>query len=360
MGPDADACRAVNREKGSGTRLIPLRQLHGRVVIDFAEAALLEALQRASILEDAAARRVARCQAEVRATYHRAWRDLVKVLETDEEGPPVCGGDDEDQDKDEDKDQVGEAGVTAEAPAEAVNLEEPAPLSTGADAVAEPACRGGEEFLPFQPERILEQSAQLPEAVVVSIDSSAARVEGAKSASSGAERGTIEGQNPRSEPGSHRTPAICGGVAPNREKAGTDQEGGPALADQPVPGCTDMEPIPSRKHQTRHATSETDLSSLHTRRPTPHVPRSMPGTPTPWRSRTRITRKSSTPSSGPTIIWSDGRSGRHVSRTLSRIGGRRGANNERCRAGGARDWRALSCQLEEVLGGKLAGIRTET
>ena len=58
MGADADACRAVI-VKRIREALIPLRELHARVVKDVDEPALLEALQRASILEDAAARRVA-------------------------------------------------------------------------------------------------------------------------------------------------------------------------------------------------------------------------------------------------------------------------------------------------------------
>ena len=65
MGADADACRAVI-VKRLQEELIPLRELHARVVKEVDEPALLEALQRASILEDAAARRVARCLAEVR------------------------------------------------------------------------------------------------------------------------------------------------------------------------------------------------------------------------------------------------------------------------------------------------------
>src|ERR1700722_6952978 len=129
MGADADASRAfiVKRIR---EELIPLRELHARVVKDVDEPALLEALQRASILEDAAARRVARCLAEVRMTYHRAWRDLVKDLETgDQEGLSGSNPDDEkegnDPDQDQDQDQDGKAGATAEAPAEAVIHEEP-------------------------------------------------------------------------------------------------------------------------------------------------------------------------------------------------------------------------------------------
>ena len=208
MGADADACRAVI-VKRIREELIPLRELHGRVVKDVDEPALLEALQRASILEDAAARRVARCLAEVRMTYHRAWRDLVKDLETgDQEGQPGSNPDDEKEgnDQDQDQDQDGEAGATAEAPAEAVIHEEPEHPATGADAVPEPGCGEAGEFLPFQPEKIVERSAQLPEAVVVSVEFSAARVQGAKSDLSGGEGGTNGAQNPGER---------CGAVHPD-------------------------------------------------------------------------------------------------------------------------------------------------
>ena len=198
MGADADACRAVI-VKRIREELIPLRELHARVVKDVDEPALLEALQRASILEDAAARRVARCLAEVRMTYHRAWRDLVKDLETgDQEGQPGSDPDDEKEgnDQDQDQDQDGEAGATAEAPAEAVIHEEPEHPATGADAVPEPGCGEAGEFLPFQPEKIVERSAQLPEAVVVSVEFSAARVQGAKSDSVWGRGGYKRGRKP--------------------------------------------------------------------------------------------------------------------------------------------------------------------
>ena len=106
MGADADACRAVivNRIRDA---LIPLRELHDRVVKEVDEPALLEELQRASILEEPAARRVARCLAEVRLTYHRAWRDLVKDLESgDQEGQSGSDPDDEKEGNDQDQDQI--------------------------------------------------------------------------------------------------------------------------------------------------------------------------------------------------------------------------------------------------------------
>ena len=54
-----------------------------------------------------------RALAEVRMTYHRAWRDLVKDLETgDQEGLSEFDRDDKeegnDQDQDQDQDQDGE------------------------------------------------------------------------------------------------------------------------------------------------------------------------------------------------------------------------------------------------------------
>src|SRR3984957_28010 len=138
MGADADACRAVIMKR-IREELIPLRELHARVVKDVDEPALLEALQRASILEDAAARRVARALAEVRMNYHRAWRDLVKDLESgDQEGLSGSDPDDETEGNDQyqDEDQDGEAGATAEGPGEAVIHEEPEHAATVADAVA--------------------------------------------------------------------------------------------------------------------------------------------------------------------------------------------------------------------------------
>ena len=253
MGADADACRAaiVNRIR---EELIPLRELHARVVREVDEPALLEALQRASILEDAAARRVARCLAEVRMTYHRAWRDLVKDLETgDQEGLSGSNPDDEeegndqDQNEDQDQDQDGEAGVTAEAPAEAVIHEEPEHPATGADAVPEPGCGEAGEFLPFQPEKIVEQSAQLPEAVVVSVEFSAARVQGAKSAPSGGEGGTNGVEKPSIRTGlpEHSARRQDGArPAPGAGRAGvrTDARRWPCPVRRPLPRGARLDP----------------------------------------------------------------------------------------------------------------------
>ena len=58
MGADGDACRAAIVKRVQ-EELVPLVELHAQVVREVDEPALLEELQRASILEDAAARRVA-------------------------------------------------------------------------------------------------------------------------------------------------------------------------------------------------------------------------------------------------------------------------------------------------------------
>ena len=128
----------------------------------------------------------ARCQAEVRATFHKAWRDLVVVLESDEEqGLPEFGVDDEDNDQDEDAD--------------------------GGACVTEPTSRGNDEFLPFQPEELSEQLTQLPETVVISVETLAARAGVRKSASDGAEGGTNwPPQDPQSEPGPS-SGSVCAG-----------------------------------------------------------------------------------------------------------------------------------------------------
>ena len=114
-------------------------------------------------------------------TYHRTWRDLVKDLETgDQEGQAEFNPDDEKEGNDQSKIRTGEAGATAEVPAEAVIHEEPEHPSTGADGVPEPGCGEAGEFLPIQPEKIVERSGQLSEDVVVSVEFSAARVQGRK------------------------------------------------------------------------------------------------------------------------------------------------------------------------------------
>ncbi len=144
IGDDAAACRAAlsNRLQEA---VDELRALEIRVRKGTDEPALLEVLRRASILQDDVARRVARCQAEVRATFRRAGRELVGVLESDEEnGLPESAIDDEDNDQDEDAD--GAVGVMAEALPEAVIGDEPAPLSNGAGAVPEPGWGEAVEF----------------------------------------------------------------------------------------------------------------------------------------------------------------------------------------------------------------------
>ena len=79
-------------------------------------------------------------------------------------------------------------------------------LSTGADAVPEPGCGEAGEFLPFQPEKIVERSAQLPEAVVVSVEFRPLGLRAQKATLSGGEGGTNAVENRRSGPGSQSTP----------------------------------------------------------------------------------------------------------------------------------------------------------
>jgi hypothetical protein len=191
LGADAAACRAALSQRFR-QEANALRELHTQVVKDVDEPALLEVLQCASILKDDAARRVLRAHADVRATFHKAWRDLVLVLESDEEEGLT------DLDDDNDQDQDGEPGVTVEAAAEVVVPEEPATVSTASDPVSEPACGDPGEFLPFQPEKNVEHSAQPVESVVACDETSAARVGGAKWVPAGGEGRADGAQNRRS------------------------------------------------------------------------------------------------------------------------------------------------------------------
>ncbi len=113
---------------------------------------------------------------------------------------------DEKETNDQDQDRDGDVGATAEAPAEAVIREEPENPAKGADAVSERGRGESGEILPFQPEKIVEQSTQHPDAVMVSVEFFAARVQGAKSDSSEAEGGTNAVENRRSGPGSQSAP----------------------------------------------------------------------------------------------------------------------------------------------------------
>ena len=88
MGADADACRAVI-VKRIQEELIPLRELQGRVRTGSRRAGPAGGASAHLDPRGRAARRLAHCLAEVRMTYHRAWRDLVKDLETgDQEEKP--------------------------------------------------------------------------------------------------------------------------------------------------------------------------------------------------------------------------------------------------------------------------------
>ena len=142
---------------------------------------------------------VARCHAEVRMAYHRAWRDLVILLDKDEEkgAAEIVGEEDRDRDEGKDEDEVkdydcdydgeenGERGVTAVAAREAVVHDE---------AVA--GCAGRVDSLPIDPENRSDPLAQLPEKSWGSIETPASGSEGAKSAPCGVERGKYRCPNP--------------------------------------------------------------------------------------------------------------------------------------------------------------------
>ena len=83
---DADVCgRLVGLLQGD---LDQARGLDERITRDVDHPSLKAALDRASILTDAAARRVGRSRAEARTTFHRALNDLIKMLKRDaKEGP---------------------------------------------------------------------------------------------------------------------------------------------------------------------------------------------------------------------------------------------------------------------------------
>jgi hypothetical protein len=205
---------------------------------------------------------VLRAHADVRATFHKAWRDLVLVLESDEE-KDLPGFDDEEEggeqeknadqdqnlDRDRDQDQDGGAGVTAEAAAEAVVPEEPVAVSTGSDTVSEPACGDPGEFLPFQPEKNIEQPAQPPDTVVACVESSAARVGCAKWVPAGGEEATNGVESDRSGPGYPST-------APAGQSAGAVAALTPRLADvSPGERCNDLHPDPPSEELTPRARS---------------------------------------------------------------------------------------------------------
>jgi hypothetical protein len=214
LGADAAACRAALSQRFR-QEADALRELHTQVVKDVDEPAMLEVLQCASILKDDAARRVLRAHADVRATFHKAWRDLVTVLESDEEEGLSDFDENDDQNEDNDEDASGGADVTAEAPAEAVIPEEPAAVSTGEDGVPEPQCGEHDDFLPFQPEKIVEQSAQPSEAVAACVESSDARVGCAKWVPAGGKERPNGVQNPRAAPDFAGTAPAVPGTRPS-------------------------------------------------------------------------------------------------------------------------------------------------
>ena len=124
-----------------------LRDMEERVTREVDHPSLLEALDRASILTEETARRLARSQSEARTTFHRAWKDLVKVLAADREdlGPlssvlcPSCSG----------NVAVMEAASEGEEP-EPAGADELLPAET--DAVPPRACRQADDFFAGDPE----------------------------------------------------------------------------------------------------------------------------------------------------------------------------------------------------------------
>ena len=82
-------------------------------------APLVAALNRASILTDEAARRVARSHGEARTTYHRASKDLWAMLDREQEGSPAPAGEDGQADAADAPDAVAEP---AQEPVAAVSV----------------------------------------------------------------------------------------------------------------------------------------------------------------------------------------------------------------------------------------------
>ena len=124
MPGDPDACRELLLGRFQ-EELVRLRELDERVRREADEPSLLEALNRASILTEVAARRVARAHAAARTSFHCAWKELVATLKRDrEEGPPDSADDDGEPAGDEPGAGAAEA---AEAAPDAVIIAAPAP-----------------------------------------------------------------------------------------------------------------------------------------------------------------------------------------------------------------------------------------
>jgi hypothetical protein len=98
-----------------------LLELAKRVDLEVDQPSFRRALNRVSILSDAAARRLAPDRADARLTFPRAFKELIATLERDrEKGPPDLPNDDDDSnDHDQDEDRRSADDLTPEASAAA-------------------------------------------------------------------------------------------------------------------------------------------------------------------------------------------------------------------------------------------------
>ena len=191
-----------------------LRDLEERVRREIDGPSLLEALDRASILTEETARRLARSQSEARTTFHRAWKDLVKVLAADREdlGPvssvlcPSCSK----------NVAVAEAGSEGEEP-EPAGADELLPART--NAVPPPACRQADGFFAGEPENAGGRVTQIQDETITSVEPRVPGEASAKPAQTGA-------QNP---PQAAQTGAMAAGAS---------------LASSRLPGSTPCPPAP--------------------------------------------------------------------------------------------------------------------
>ena len=109
-----------------------LQAIEKQVMLEVDQPSLQNVLDRASILTEADARRVARSHSESRTTYHKAAKDLWPMLEREQEqGPAEPAGDDDSLDGD---DTVTDVAVAAPVAASALSGQPVAfadPLSEG-------------------------------------------------------------------------------------------------------------------------------------------------------------------------------------------------------------------------------------
>ncbi len=152
-----------------------LRDMEERVTREVDHPSLLEALDRASILTEESARRLARSQTEARTAFHQAWKALVKALAADrEEGPPREFVDDVDEDEDEDKDKDKDR-------------EADRPLTTETDAVPQPACRQADGLFAGEPEKAPGRLTQAQDEAITSVNRRVPAETSAKPAQTGAQ-----------------------------------------------------------------------------------------------------------------------------------------------------------------------------